>query len=313
MAKKSARIDPALFQRIDLNLFKIFREVARAKGIGAAARRLNVQQPAVSLALKRLEAHVGTPLCVRSAQGIELTPAGRVVAGLSEHVFEEVRSLPNALAEATGDIEGVLTIRLVAGVVSRELDDTLFSMRRRHPRVRLRLDVAPRRIVVDALVKGFAEICIAFESAPRADLRYEPLVREYQQLYCSRHHPLFGARAKNPELLANEAFIVTGLDEPEDVRNVRMRYRLALKPVGEAENIEEAKRMIGAGVGIGFLPTEFVENSTNKDAFWPILPSGLLPNYLLYLITKPEAQQTVPTQLFLREIRRRLSARGRPI
>jgi hypothetical protein len=39
----------------------------------------------------------------------------------------------------------------------------------------------------------------------------------------------------------------------------------------------------------------------------------LLPNYLLYLITKPEAQQTVPTQLFLREIRRRLSARGRPV
>src|SRR5262245_20610481 len=99
MAKKPAKLDPALFQRIDLNLFKIFREVARAKGIGAAARRLNVQQPAVSLALKRLEAHVGAPLCIRTARGIELTPAGRVVAGLSEHVFEEVRSLPNALAE----------------------------------------------------------------------------------------------------------------------------------------------------------------------------------------------------------------------
>ena len=313
MAKKSAQLDPALFQRIDLNLFKIFREVARAQGIGAAARRLNVQQPAVSLALKRLEAHVGTALCIRTARGIELTPAGRVVAGFSEHVFEEVRSLPNALAEAKGDIEGVLTIRLVSGVVSRELDETLLSMKRRHPRVRLRLDVAPCRIVVDALVKGQAEICIAFESAPRADLLYEPLVREYQQLYCSRHHPLFGARAKNPELLAGEAFVVTGSDEPDDVRNFRMRYRLGLKPAGEAENLEEAKRMIGAGVGIGFLPTVLVENSTNKDAFWAVLPPPMLPNYLLYLITKPEAQQTVPTQLFLREIRRRLSARGRPV
>jgi hypothetical protein len=39
----------------------------------------------------------------------------------------------------------------------------------------------------------------------------------------------------------------------------------------------------------------------------------MLPNYVLYLITKPEAQQTVPTQLFLREIRRRLNARGAPI
>jgi hypothetical protein len=73
--------------------------------------------------------------------------------------------------------------------------------------------------------RGWPKSCIAFESAPRTDLRYEPLVREYQQLYCSRHHPLFGARARNPELLADEAFIVTGQDEPEDVRNVRLRYR----------------------------------------------------------------------------------------
>jgi hypothetical protein len=46
---------------------------------------------------------------------------------------------------------------------------------------------------------------------------------------------------------------------------------------------------------------------------WPILPQAMLPNYYLYLITMPEAQQTLPTQLFLHEIRRRLSARGTPV
>src|SRR5262249_31945540 len=132
-------------------------------------------------------------------------------------------------------------------------------------------------------------------------------------LYCGRHHPLYGARVSNPEVLAREPFVVTGSDEPEDVRHFRMRYRLALEPAGVAENLEEAKRMIGAGIGIGFLPTVLIESSTNRDFFWPLLPHEMLPNYLLYLITKPEAQQTVPTQLFLREIRRRLSARGEPV
>jgi DNA-binding transcriptional LysR family regulator len=310
---KKGRIDPALFQRLDLNLLKIFREIARAKGIGAAARRLHVQQPAVSLALKRLEAHLETELCFRTAKGIDLTPTGRVVAGLCEHFFQEVQSLPNALAGAAGEIEGVITIRLVSGLVSAEFDDALQAMRRRHPRVRLRLDVAPCRIVVDALAKGHAEICVAFDSAPRSDLQYEALVRERQQLYCSRHHPLFGAHVNNPEMLAPEGFVLTGADEPDDVRHFRLRYRLGHNPAGEAENLEEAKRMIGAGVGIGFLPTVLIESSTNKDLFWPVLPREMLPNYLLYLITKPETQQTVPTQLFLREIRRRLSARGAPI
>lgn len=311
--RKKSRVDPGLFRRIDLNLLKIFREIARAEGISAAARRLNVQQPAVSLALKRIEAHLGTKLCFRTAKGVDLTPAGRIVASLCEHLFQEVQSLPNALAGAAGEIEGLITIRLVSGVVSSEFDDSLETMRRRHPRIRLRLDVAPCRIVVDALVKGNAEVCIAFDSAPRSDLHYEALVRECQQLYCGRYHPLYGARVGNPEMLAMESFVLTGSDEPDDVKHFRLRYRLGLEPAGEAENLEEAKRMIGAGIGIGFLPTVLIESSTNKDLFWPLLPREMLPNYLLYLITKPEAQQTVPTQLFLREIRRRLSARGTPV
>jgi LysR family transcriptional regulator, transcriptional activator for bauABCD operon len=302
-----------LFRRIDLNLFKMFRELARSKGIGAAARRLNVRQPAVSLALQRLEAHIGAPLCTRTSRGIELTPAGRIVAGLCEHLFQEVQSIPNAVASAVGQIEGMLTIRLISGVVSSELDETLSSIRLRHPRVRLRMDVAPCRLVVEALVKGHAELCIAFDGAPRSSLYYEPLVREYQQLYCSKWHPLFGARISNPSVLAEERFILTGSDEPDDVRNFRMRYQLGRQPAGEAENLEEAKRLIGAGVGIGFLPTVVVDRSATRDTFWPILHGTLLPNYYVYLITQPESQQTPPTQLFLREIRRRLSARGTPL
>jgi DNA-binding transcriptional LysR family regulator len=313
VGSRKSKIDPLLFRRIDLNLFKIFREIARAKGIGAAARRLNLQQPAVSLALRRLEGHIGAELCIRSARGVELTPAGRTVAALGEDLFREVQSLPNAVAAAAGDVEGVLTIRLVSGVVSAELDATLDTMRRRHPGIRLRMDVAPCRIVVEALAKGNGEVCIAFESAPRSDLMYEPLVREFQQLYCNRSHPLFGARVNNPEMLIDERFILTGSDEPDDVRRFRLRYRLGLSPAGEAENLEEARRLIGAGVGIGFLPTVLLERSTHREALWPILPPAMLPNYFLYLITKPEAQQTLPTQLFLREIRRRLSARGTPI
>jgi LysR family transcriptional regulator, transcriptional activator for bauABCD operon len=305
--------DVLLFRRVDLNLFKTFREIARAKGIGAAARRLNMQQPAVSLSLQRLEAHVGVSLCVRTSRGIELTPAGRIVAGLCEHLFQEVQSIPNAVASAIGQVEGVLTIRLISSVVSPELDDALTSMRLRHPRVRLRMDVAPCRLVIEALAKGHAEVCITFDGAPQSDLHYEPLVRECQQLYCSKWHPLFGARVSNPSILAEERFVLTGSDEPDDVRNFRMRYRLGRQPAGEAENLEEAKRLIGAGVGIGFLPTVVIDRSANRDSFWPMLPESLLPNYFVYLITHPESQQTQPTQLFLQEIRRRLSARGAPV
>ncbi|MFD0985729.1 LysR family transcriptional regulator [Methyloligella solikamskensis] len=312
-SSKTMPIDPALFRRIDLNLFKIFREIARAGGIGAAARRLNLQQPSVSLALKRLEDHLETELCIRSSKGVELTPSGRVVAGFVDQLFRQIQVLPQSVAGASADVEGLLTIRAVSGVASRELDETIGSLARRHPGIRLRIDIAPRRLVLQALVKDAAEVCIAFDAAPRADLFYEPLMREYQQLYCSRHHPLWGAKVNNPEVLGEERVIVTGSDEPEDVRHFRDRYQLGLAPAGEAENLIEARRMIGTGYGIGFLPTMIADEGVKKQELWPMLPDPMLPNYLLYLVTKPEAQQTLPTQLFLAEIRRRLAARGLPI
>ncbi len=302
-----------MLRRLDLNLLKIFHEITRAGSIGGAAKRLNLQQPSVSLALKRLEENLGVTLCLRTSRGVELTPAGQVVASLAEELRGAVRNLPAALAVALGEVEGVLTIEAVSGVVSPELDTALAVMSRRHPRVRLRLGIAPQRNVLDALLRDRAELCIAFDAAPRADLHYEALVREYQQIYCSTAHPLFGRHVTDPALLAPERFVLTGLDEPEEVQRYRLRYRLGERPAGTSDHLDEAMRLIGAGVGIGFLPTVLVQGRAAQAQFWPLLPRAILPNYLLYLISKPERDVTAPALLFLREIRRQLQGRGIPV
>ncbi|MCF4166277.1 LysR family transcriptional regulator [Zavarzinia compransoris] len=313
MSDSKLDLDAGLFRRVDLNLFRVFLEIAQAGGIGAAARRLNLQQPAVSVALQRLEGHLGHALCTRTSRGVTLTPAGQVVAHFAEELFREVQALPRALAAASGEVEGDLVIRAVSGVVSPEVDATLEAMARRHPRIRLNIDIAPRRIVLQALLKGTAEACLTFDSAPRADLHYEPLMREYQQIYCGRSHPLYGMRVADPARLSGERFVLMGSDEPDDVRNFRRRYGLGDNPAGIAENLSETIRLIRLGIGIGFLPTLIAEGVTPPDALWPLLPVADLPNYLMYLVTRPEAEQTLPAQLFLAEIRRRMAALGAPL
>ena len=308
----ATKVKPSLVRQLDLNLLKIFREIAHAGGISAAARRLDLQQPTVSLALKRIEDHLAVRLCERGARGIELTAAGRVVANFAEQIYQGVQALPQSVA-AAGGIEGTLTIRAISSVSCRAFDNALASLRSRHPGIRVRIDIAPRRIVLQALLKDTAEVCISFDGAPRADLLYEPLTREFQQIYCNRDHPNFGTKITRPEMLRDERFVVTGSDEPDEVRNMRLRYQLGIEAMGEAENLTEARRLIEIGIGIGFLPTHLVDGGGRRDRLWAMLPDAMLPNYLLYLITKPETQQTAPTQLFLAEMRRRLSASGLPI
>ncbi|PKQ08249.1 MAG: LysR family transcriptional regulator [Alphaproteobacteria bacterium HGW-Alphaproteobacteria-11] len=301
--------DHSRFPRhVDWNLFRIFHEIVRAGGIGAAARKLNRQQPTLSAALKRLEDDLGTPLLRRTAQGVELLPAGRALFELCETMIGAVRAAPHEVAKAAGRVEGVINIRMISSVVSAEFDAALVALHRHHPGVGIHIDVCPWREVIGALKSGEAEIGIACDSAPDPALRYQPLMKEVQQLYCDRNHALYGQTVPRPADLADRAFVATGADEPEELASFRRRYGLGRKVGGIAENLHEAKRLIELGVGIGFLPTCVAETLDSRGALWPLLPETALPTYQVYLVTRDEPARNTPTELFLAEILGRLGS-----
>lgn len=64
---------------LDLAWMRVFDAVARLGSLTAAAAELGLSQPAVSQAVRVLEAAVGTPLFVRGHRGSRLTPAGAVL------------------------------------------------------------------------------------------------------------------------------------------------------------------------------------------------------------------------------------------
>ncbi|MFJ4294009.1 LysR family transcriptional regulator [Cupriavidus sp. NPDC089707] len=63
-------------QTIEIRHLRYFIAVAEARSIVAAARALNIVQPALSRQVKDLEDYIGAPLLVRHAKGVKLTPAG---------------------------------------------------------------------------------------------------------------------------------------------------------------------------------------------------------------------------------------------
>jgi DNA-binding transcriptional LysR family regulator len=288
------KIDASFARKVDWNLFQLFHEIVRAGGIGAAARRLNRQQPTVSAALKRLEDHLGVTLLKRTASGIELLPAGRALFDLCETMMGAVRAAPHDVAVAAGLVEGVINIRMISSVVSAEFDAALAGLHRHHPGVGIHIDVVPWRQVIEGLKSGEAEVGIACDNAPDAALCYQPLMKEVQQLYCHKAHALYGMTVPQPSDLAAESFIATGLDEPQELANFRTRYGLGARIGGYAENLHETKRLI-----------------EHDGALWPLLPEAVLPAYQVYLVTRDEPARNTPTELFLAEIMGKLRQPGR--
>src|SRR5579862_4637058 len=72
-----------------------FYEVANSLNISRAAMKLGISQPSLSLAIKRVEKTVGTPLLVRHKQGVTMLPAGKKllthIKRLIQH-WDETRS-----------------------------------------------------------------------------------------------------------------------------------------------------------------------------------------------------------------------------
>lgn len=312
MSEDRPLTDSKFASRVDWNLMRTFVEIVRAGGIGAAARQLNKQQPSISAALKRLEDHVGATLLHRTASGVEMTAAGKAMMALCEDMLESARLVPHQIAQATRRVEGVVRIQIVSAVISAEFDDAIASFHRRHPDIRIEVRVSPWRQVLDALEQGEVEVGIGYDNSVHGNLIYEPLFVERQQLYCARSHPLFGYRISQPKELKDEAFVLTGEDEIEIITHLRRRYRLGTRVTGLAEDINEARRLILCGVGIGFLPIPAVRTEVERGALWPLLHADFEPSYEIFLLARAEPERNTATQLFIDEVFRRLRAQPRP-
>jgi DNA-binding transcriptional LysR family regulator len=246
--------------------------------------------------LKRLEDHLGLPLCERTSRGIVLNAAGRALFSTCEDLFGAVRRLPPEMAKAAGALAGVISVRMISDLVSPDLDAATIAFHRRHPGVEIRLDIAPWRTVVAAVAAGDVDIGIACDSAPNPALHYEPLMVEVQQLYCGPAHPLFGKPPSHPREFVDQAFVLTGQDEPAELEGFRRRFDLGRRVGGSAETLHEVRRLIHLGIGIGFLPT--VVAGTGSE-LWPLLPPDLLPTYHVYLITSAPERLNAPARALL--------------
>ncbi|MFC0203961.1 LysR family transcriptional regulator [Novosphingobium soli] len=311
MSERTPLTDRKFASRVDWNLMRTFVDIVRAGGIGAAARQLNKQQPSISAALKRLEDHVGATLLHRSASGVEMTPAGKAMMALCEDMLESARMMPHQVAQATKRVEGVVRIQIVSAIVSPEFDEAIASFHRRNPDIRIEIRVSAWRQVLDALEAGEVEVGIGYDNSVRGSLVYEPLFVERQQLYCARSHPLFGYRITQPKELAGEAFVLMGEDEIEIITHLRRRYRLGTRTAGLADDMNEARRLILCGVGIGFLPSPAVQADVARGALWPLLHTDFEPAYDIFLLARSEPERDTATQLFIDEVFRRIRAQPR--
>lgn len=90
-----------------LDELRAFCAAVELGGIGRAAQRLHLSQPAVSKRLKSLEELVGAPLLERSPSGVTMTPAGERLYARARRITAEMDELAGLLEQIGGAEETV--------------------------------------------------------------------------------------------------------------------------------------------------------------------------------------------------------------
>lgn len=148
----------ALRPEFDWNLLRTFVVVVEEGSITAAANRLLLQQPAVSMALKRLEQSVGHRLIDRRPGRFEVTEAGEKLHRQARDIFAAVVRLPDALETAGSDISGHVSVHAVSQVHHPEWDSRLTLFFEMFPKVTLSITIETTADVISAVERGIASI-----------------------------------------------------------------------------------------------------------------------------------------------------------
>lgn len=289
-------------RNVDWNLLKTFHEIAEAGGVSRAGRALRRKQPALSLALKRLETELGVTLCRRGPRGFELTDEGMLVAETCRSLNALVRNVPKRLGNLTEDVQGRISIEVISSLVCERFDAAIARFHARHPKVEILIDITTWDSVAPALLRDEIDICVAPAQVLRSDLKYDFLFDEVHGAYCGRSHPLYGKRFDRPGALASEAFVLTGADEPDILTAYRTRHGLGVHVAGLSEHLDEAKRLTSLGIGICFLPEAFAAPDVAEGRLWPLLVAAEQPSMPVFVITNPRAPSKLARQLLLAEI-----------
>jgi DNA-binding transcriptional LysR family regulator len=289
---------------MELHSLKVFQTVATEKSFSRAAEKLLRTQPAVSLAIQRLEAELGERLIDRSGKELLLTDAGKIVFDFSRRFENLELEMGNSLAEMRDNSSGVLIVGANEST-SLYLLQHIVNYRRLYPKVKVRVRRSLSSKIPGQLIDGELELGVISYDPQDERLHSQVIYTDHLAFVVSPEHRFAQRGTVSISELGMETFIAHNVLSPyrEIVLREFQRQRVALNMDVEMPTVETIRRMVARNEGVAFLPKMCVEQEIEKGLLCEVRIEELKVERKVHLVTPRRRALSHAAKAFLEVVK----------
>jgi len=289
---------------LDWNLLRTFMVIAQQQSITKAAHVLKLKQPSVSNALRRLEEQLGCQLAERGPRAFNLTDHGEALFLECKELFGTVGRLSNIIGDTQNDVRGHVKIAMASHVTTPILDETLQAFHQKHPAASFSISIKGSQEVVEDVLEKQATLGICLLKEPVENLQSRLFYRQHFGFYCGSKHPLYLKKNVSLKDLRQQRRVTFYTDKLGDVLHpiavLRGQVQLSDTVAGVSNNLEEVRRMIMAGLGIGPLPVHVIERDVYNGRLRRLVPREADTVIDVFTLQNPRAILNAAEREFLK-------------
>ncbi len=241
---------------MDLKRIRYFLAVARSLNFSQAARELDISQPALSKAIKRLEDDFGQTLIRREGRLTHLTQFGRHMLMVLQEVDSAAVFAEEEASRLATTGETKIAIAIMCTIAPGRITKFFSEFHAKHPEIQLVLhDVTAPRIQ-ECLLDGTVDLAIVSRPVEAVErLRIHELFQEEMVLSFPKEHRLAGRGTIAFDRISEFPFLDRLHCEFRDsLMSVIAERKLAMNVVGQSEREDWIQKMVRDGMGVSVLP-----------------------------------------------------------
>lgn len=246
---------------MELSQLTIFLTVASERSFSRAAQKLARTQPAISLAVQRLESEIGEKLLDRSLKDGTLTDAGKVVYEYARKFENLRREMLNSLSELRDKQTGKLIIGANESGALYLLTH-IRAFRHLYPGVQVEVRRSLSRNIPDEVLGNAIDLGVVSYKPGNRNLNTTVIYNDAIAFIVHPDHAFAARRQISIRDLGAETVIAHNITSPyrQIVLDAFQKYQVPLRMDLEMPTVETIKKMVQDRMGVAFVPRMCVQS-----------------------------------------------------